>query len=263
MTESTPFQKQLDAIVEMNQQPTLYELYSPTTHDVQSLFEVGNILASQKTIIVYDTSQYFGNSHSTLVINQIINMTPSAYMQRIESFSLNGCGFISHELFTDGHVCKHPDRINNLDCAHSIARKMLESAMALVANRQGNRGEISIQDEKEFVTFVENDHGIARLDRALGEVARGPIREDTISTLAGETRLPQISEHTNYQDLMAMLPSLSAELIGKQAEYGEALLRLARRVAPELFHVLRRQLIDWKKVENHSKCMPLTPANLL
>lgn len=260
MSESTPFHKQLDAVVEMNQQPTLYELYSPITHDVQSLFEVGSTLTSQKTIIVYETSQYFGNAHSALVINQIINMTPSAFMQRIESLCLNGCGFISHELFTDGHVCKHPDRINYLDCAHSIARKMLESAMALIANRQG---EVSTQHQKGFATFLENDHGIARLDRALGEVARGPIRADTISVLAGETRLPQISERTNYHDLMAMFSALSAELTSKQAEYGEALLHLAKLVAPELFQVLRLQLIDWKEVKNDSKFVPLTPANTL
>lgn len=257
MSENTPFYQQLDAIVAITQQPTLHQLYSPITNAVHSLFELGSTLTSHKSIIVYETSQYLSNAHSPLVTIQIINMTPSAYMQRIESLCLNGCGFITHELFTDGHVCKHADRINNLDCAHSIARKTLESAMALVAHQQGSR------DEKGFATFLENDHGIVRLDRALGEVARGPIRADTISILAGETRLPQITEHTDYHDLMAMLPALRSELTAKQAEYGEALLHLAKRVAPELFQVLRRQLLDWKEADNDTTCAPLTPANTL
>lgn len=253
--EGLPLYKQIDAIVEIDRQPTLYELYLPMADDdIQSLFVESSSLTSKKSIIVYGSRQYFGNDHSTLIIDHILRKTPSAYMHMIESLCLNRCGFIAHELFTDGHVCKHANRGSYLDCAHSIARKVLESAMALVANegRQESRKEVPLEDEEEFATFTKNDHGIARLDRALGEIARGPIRDDSVSILSGETRLFQINEYTGYRDLMTMLPVLRPELKRKQAEYGDSLLQLAKDLAPKLFQVLRRRLTAWEKKLNDS-----------
>jgi hypothetical protein len=250
-TEDLPvYSRRLGEIVDVDQQPTLYELYSPKTYeDIQSLFVKSDSLTSKKTIIVYGSKQYFGNDHSALIIGQILERTPSMYMQMIESLRLNGCGFIAHELFNDGHVCKYADRESYLDCAHSIARKVLESAMALVANEgsQESGREVSIKDENEFAAFSNNDNGIAKLDRALGEVARGPVRDDSISILSAETQLVQISEYTGYHDLMTMLPVLRPELKRKQAEYGEPLLRLAKEIAPKLYHVLQRRLKHWQR----------------
>src|ERR1051326_3204598 len=128
------FYARLNAIIESDQQPTIHDLYlSQSGGDIQSRFVMSARLTRQKSIIVYGLAQYLGDEHSSLVVNQILEMKPSAYMQVIESLCLNRCGFISHELFTDGHVCKYPDRHSFLDCAHSTGRKMLESAMALIA----------------------------------------------------------------------------------------------------------------------------------
>jgi hypothetical protein len=243
MTENPTLHEELAAIVPVDRQPALRELYSPMApEDVRSLFVRGGELTSRKTIIVHELDQYLGNAHSDLVIGQILDKKPSEFMQAMESLRLIGCGFIAHEIFTDGHVCKHPDRGSQLDCAHSISRKVLESAMALVSSE----GEAPAGDEEWFAAFAESDHGIVRLDRAMGEVARGPIREDTVSTLTAETGLLQINEHTRLPDLVTMLPTLRSRVKAKQGEYGEPLLRLAEDVAPRLFRVLRRRLVEWQ-----------------
>jgi hypothetical protein len=246
MKQGIPLYKQLEEIVAVDQQPTLLQLYSPMSDDaIRSLFSSDTKLTSPKSIIVYGLKQYFGNDHSTLVIDQILEMKPSAFMKIIESLCLNGCGFISHELFTDGHVCKHPDRSTYLDCAHSISRKLLASAMALASHEASRADQTDALKNNEWDTqFSRSDDGIVRLDRALGEIARGPKRVDSVSTLSGETRLNQINDQTQFDDLVTCLPVLGPELTGKQAEYGEPLLRLAREVAPMVFGLLRRRLLE-------------------
>lgn len=249
MTDELTLSKQLDAVVSIDQQPTLYDLYLTSADDeIQSLFTASGTVTSQKTIVVYGPNQFFGNAHSALVIGRILEMTPTAYMRTIESLCLNRCGFIAHELYTDGHVCKHPDRESYLDCAHSIARKALESAMALVAHEEQQQRfrNSPNHDDVGFEALVESDHGIARLDRALGELARGPRRADSVSAMSTETGLVQINEQTAYHDLIAMLPVLGPELKRKQTEYGEALLLLAKDIRPRLFRVLRQRLLDWQ-----------------
>jgi hypothetical protein len=238
------YSQKLNAILNIDHQPTLRELYARMTgQDVISLLSVNQQLVCDKTIIVDGLSQYFGDSHAEVVLGRIANSTPSAYLQMIESLSLKGCGFVTHELFNDGHVCETAERVNHLDCAHSISRKVLESALALVVN--DTVGRLPEPLSEEFATFAGCDRGLVRLDRALGEVSRGPRYHDSVRTLAMETGLSQITEETGLEELVSLLPVIKSILELKQAQYAKPLLQLARAMEPKVFRLLQGRLIEW------------------
>ncbi|MBL9164757.1 MAG: hypothetical protein JNL18_18665 [Planctomycetaceae bacterium] len=245
-SEDRLYARKLAAILEINRQPTLRELYARVAgRDVMSVLSVKQQMVCDKTIIVDGSNQFFGDAHADLVLGRMADATPSAYMRMIELLSLKGCGFVTHELFADGHVCKSADRVNHLDCAHSISRKVLESALALVANDADAMCQPLEHLSDAFAIFAHCDRGVVKLDRALGEVARGPRYHDSVGTLASETGLPQITEETGLGELITTLHVIRPILEQKQAEYARPLLQLARDIAPNVFRLLQGRLIEW------------------
>ena len=254
----------LQLIVPTELQPTLQELYAHIGFSVaatKARFVRPSIPASPKTIIVFRDRQFFGNEHADIVIEQVLRMRPSEYLERVEALTLVGCGFVKHELYQDGHVCKHVERESHLDCAHSTARKTLETAIGLVLN--DSDGEDDIINQRFEATFVAADHAIAALDRAVAEVCEGLPRHDSMALLTRETGYFPSTEPGSDADLRKMRATLAPRLRERQAHRlyrapGVVQPRARRGAAP-------RRLVDMlleqtrRRVRQHP-CLVVHPS---